>query len=82
MRRRRTDPLALYGRAPGEVRALIDADPSLGERICEHNPEVLAQVAYAVEREDAATLADVLLRRLPSAGARATRSTARSGRRG
>ncbi len=59
------DPLALYGAHSGEVRALIEADPALGERICEHNPEVLAQVAYAVEREDAATLADVLLRRLP-----------------
>ena len=46
-------------------RALIAADPSLGERICEHNPDVLAQVAYAVEREQAVTLADVLLRRLP-----------------
>jgi glycerol-3-phosphate dehydrogenase len=59
------DPLSLYGARAGEVRALIDADATLGEAICEHNPEVLAQVAYAVEREDAATLGDVLLRRLP-----------------
>lgn len=59
------DPLALYGRRAAEVRALIDADASLGTPICEHNPEALAQVAYAVEREDAATLGDVLLRRLP-----------------
>lgn len=59
------DPLSLYGARADDVRALIDADASLGERICEHNPEVLAQVAYAVEREQAATLADVLLRRLP-----------------
>jgi len=59
------DPLALYGPRRDEVRALIDADASLGERICEHNPELLAQVAYAVEREHAVTLADVLLRRLP-----------------
>ncbi len=57
--------LALYGRHDGEVRALIDADAALGERICEHNPEMLVQVAYAVEREHAVTLADVLLRRLP-----------------
>jgi glycerol-3-phosphate dehydrogenase len=60
------DPLTLYGPRAGEVRALIDADASLGERICEHNPELLAQVAYAVERELAAALADVLLRRLPA----------------
>jgi glycerol-3-phosphate dehydrogenase len=44
---------------------MIAADASLGERICEHNPDVLAQVAYAVEHEHAVTLADVLLRRLP-----------------
>ena len=60
------DPLALYGPRAGEVRALIAADASLGERICEHNPELLAQVAYAVEREHAVTLTDVLLRRLPA----------------
>jgi glycerol-3-phosphate dehydrogenase len=60
-----SDPLSLYGPRVGEVRALIDADATLGEAICEHNPEVLAQIAYAVEREDAATLGDVLLRRLP-----------------
>jgi glycerol-3-phosphate dehydrogenase len=60
-----SDPLALYGPRADEVRALIDADAALGVPICEHNPEVLAQVAYAVEREDAATLGDVLLRRLP-----------------
>ena len=59
------DPLARYGPRAGEVRALIAADASLGERICEHNPDVLAQVAYAVESEHAVTLADALLRRLP-----------------
>ncbi len=59
------DPFVLYGGRAGEVRALIAAGPALGERICEHNPEILAQVAYAVEREQAITLADVLLRRLP-----------------
>ena len=59
------DPLALYGARTDEVRALITADSSLGQRICEHNPQMLAQVAYAVEHEHAMTLADVLLRRLP-----------------
>jgi len=58
-------PLALYGGRAAEVRALADADPSLAAPICPHNPELLAQVAYAVEREQAVTLADVLLRRLP-----------------
>ena len=63
--RMETDPLVLYGRRRDEVEALVATEPSLGERICEHNPELLAQVAYAVEREEATTLADVLLRRLP-----------------
>ncbi|MDE3095410.1 MAG: glycerol-3-phosphate dehydrogenase/oxidase [Chloroflexota bacterium] len=58
-------PLAVYGPRAGEVRALADADPSLREPVCAHNPEVLAQVAYAAACEHAATLADALLRRLP-----------------
>ena len=59
------DPLAIYGRRRDEVQAAIAVRPEFAERICPHNPEVLGQVAYAVERECAATLADVLLRRLP-----------------
>ncbi len=59
------DPLTLYGARADEVRTLIAVDAALAGRICEHNPEILAQVAYAVEREEAVTLADVLLRRLP-----------------
>jgi len=61
----RDDPLAIYGPHRPEVEALIAADPSLAEPICEHNPELLSQVAYAVDREQAVTLGDVLLRRLP-----------------
>lgn len=63
--RQQHDPLAIYGPRRAEIEALIDADAALGVPICEHNPEVLAQVAYAVEREHAVTLGDVLLRRLP-----------------
>jgi glycerol-3-phosphate dehydrogenase len=58
-------PLSIYGARADEVAALVDADASLGEPVCEHNPETLAQVAHAVDRECAVTLADVLLRRLP-----------------
>jgi glycerol-3-phosphate dehydrogenase len=58
-------PFASYGPRRHEVEALAAADPSsLTQRICEHNPETLAQVAHAVEREHAVTLGDVLLRRL------------------
>lgn len=60
------DALALYGQAAPEVRALGESDPALAARICEHNEEILAQVAYAVEREGAITIADVLLRRMRS----------------
>ncbi len=59
------DPLSIYGPRRHEVEALIAADLALAERICEHNPETLAQVAYAVEHEQALTLGDALLRRLP-----------------
>ena len=59
------DPLAMYGRREQDVLSLASSSPLLGERICDHNPETLAQVAYAVDRELARTVADVLLRRLP-----------------
>jgi glycerol-3-phosphate dehydrogenase len=36
---------------------------TLGERICPQNPDIAAQIGEAVEREWAATLADLLLRR-------------------
>lgn len=59
------DPLVLYGPRRGEIETLLADEPALGGRICAHNPETLAQVAYAIDREQAVTLADVLLRRLP-----------------
>ncbi len=66
------DPLAIYGPRVDEVRALIAQDSQLTthnsqltDPICPHNPELLAQVAYAVDHEAAVTLADALLRRLP-----------------
>ncbi len=60
------DALSIYGPRREEVQALIETNPALGERLCEHNRELLAQVAYAVEREQAVTLGDVLLRRTPA----------------
>jgi glycerol-3-phosphate dehydrogenase len=62
---RTTDALSMYGGAASEVSALIERDSALSAPICRHNPEVMAQAVHAVERECAATLADVLLRRLP-----------------
>ncbi|MEX0750797.1 MAG: glycerol-3-phosphate dehydrogenase/oxidase [Dehalococcoidia bacterium] len=64
------DPLALYGARADEVRALAGAEPRLNEPMSDENPELLAQVAYAIDREHAVTIADVLLRRLPSGWAK------------
>jgi glycerol-3-phosphate dehydrogenase len=47
-----------------EVAALTTAEPALARRIVRELPYVLAEVVYAVEREMATTLADVLVRRL------------------
>lgn len=59
-------PLRIYGPYAGEVATIAASSPDLARPVCEHNPESLAQVAYAVEREQALTIADVLLRRLPA----------------
>jgi glycerol-3-phosphate dehydrogenase len=47
-----------------EVAALTTAEPALARRIVRELPYLLAEVVYAVEREMATTLADVLVRRL------------------
>jgi len=47
-----------------EVAALTTAEPALARRIVRELPYLLAEVVYAVEREMAITLADVLVRRL------------------
>ena len=52
-----------YGTRLGDVLALADAEPALGERICDATPDIAAQVAYAVRQEMAASLDDVLFRR-------------------
>jgi len=64
------DPLSLYGARANDVRRLAEADPHLNETISHETAELLAQVAYAVDFEHAVTIADVLLRRLPSGWAK------------
>jgi glycerol-3-phosphate dehydrogenase len=46
-----------------DVARLIAADPSLGEPLTPGRPERLAQVDFAVDRELARTVRDVLIRR-------------------
>jgi glycerol-3-phosphate dehydrogenase len=41
--------------------------PLLAEKLCDHGPQVVAQAVHAVETEQAATLGDILLRRVPVA---------------
>ena len=53
-----------YGSRWRQVAALTTAEPALARRIVRELPYVLAEVVYAVEREMAMTLADVLVRRL------------------
>jgi glycerol-3-phosphate dehydrogenase len=53
-----------YGSESAAVLNLVDRDRSLGEPIIAGRPEVWAEVVHAVEREMAARLADVLIRRL------------------
>ena len=47
-----------------EVAALTAAEPALARRLARELPYLLAEVVYAVEREMAVSLADVLVRRL------------------
>jgi glycerol-3-phosphate dehydrogenase len=52
-----------YGTLAGEVRALVAADPALGEPLIPGLPYLRAEAVYAVRAEMATTLEDVLLRR-------------------
>ncbi len=52
-----------YGVRHGLVLDMIKKDPSLAEPISEGRPEVLAEVAFSVEYEQAVTLCDVMVRR-------------------
>ncbi len=54
---------ARYGYGAREVLEMVDLDPSLGERIDPGSPDLVAEAAFSVRREQSRTLADVLLRR-------------------
>ncbi len=53
-----------YGSEAAAILNLVERDRSLGEQIVAGRPEVWAEVVHAVEREMAARLSDVLIRRL------------------
>ncbi|MCW5899033.1 MAG: glycerol-3-phosphate dehydrogenase/oxidase [Flavobacteriales bacterium] len=56
--------LAIYGSDAAFIRSMMQADPSLSERLHPTFPYTLAEVVYAVRFEMASTLEDVLARRV------------------
>jgi glycerol-3-phosphate dehydrogenase len=54
---------ARYGHAANLVMRLAAVDPSLAKRISPELPDITAEAAFAVDHEQAHTVADVLLRR-------------------
>lgn len=54
----------LYGQRAGGILSLARENPRFLQRLCSSRPEISAQVAYAVQKEKALHLEDVLLRRL------------------
>jgi glycerol-3-phosphate dehydrogenase len=55
--------LDTYGRRYPTVLTVAGRSPEMKERLCPQNPDIRAQLAYAVEHECTETLADFLLRR-------------------
>jgi glycerol-3-phosphate dehydrogenase len=55
--------LDTYGRRYPTLLAVAGRSPEMKERLCPQNPDVRAQLVYAVEHECTETLADFLLRR-------------------
>jgi len=56
--------VASYGSEAAAVLNLVDRDRPLGDAIIAGRPEIWAEIAYAVERELAVRVQDVLVRRL------------------
>jgi glycerol-3-phosphate dehydrogenase len=52
-----------YGMRALQIAGMVAEDPSLGERLIEGRPEILAQIDFAVSHELAATVCDALIRR-------------------
>src|SRR5258708_17918556 len=56
--------VANYGSEAAAVLNLVDRDRRLGDSVVPGRPEIWAEVTYAVEREMAVRVQDVLIRRL------------------
>jgi glycerol-3-phosphate dehydrogenase len=55
--------VSLYGSRYIEVLEYAKKDKRLKERICRTNPDIMAEVVHAVEKESALTLNDFMIRR-------------------
>jgi glycerol-3-phosphate dehydrogenase len=55
----------VYGSLAPSVLSYAESDPGLAERVCPHQPTIVAQLKRAVADEWAMSLGDVLLRRTP-----------------
>ena len=56
-------PLAMYGSDTEKIRALLEKNPALGERLHPEHPYLKAEVVWAAREEMARTVEDVLARR-------------------
>jgi glycerol-3-phosphate dehydrogenase len=55
--------VSLYGSRYTEVLDYLRKDRRLGEQICKTQPDIMAEVVHAIEKESAATLTDFMIRR-------------------
>ena len=55
--------LQKYGARYTEILGLVERDRRGGDKICPHHPDILGQIWYAVEREQAMKISDFMLRR-------------------
>jgi glycerol-3-phosphate dehydrogenase len=55
--------VSLYGSRYTEVLGYVKKDRRLGERICKTQPDIMAEVVHAIEKESALTLTDFMIRR-------------------
>jgi glycerol-3-phosphate dehydrogenase len=55
--------VSLYGSRYTEVLDYLKKDRRLGERICKTQPDIMAEVLHAIEKESALTLNDFMIRR-------------------
>ena len=55
--------VSLYGSRYGEVLRYVKKYKRLSERVCKTNPDIMAEVAHAIDKESAHTLSDFMFRR-------------------